>query len=327
MFSYQQKESEVRNLNKTRFITITCWIVTTLVLIGLVAWAITGPLLNLEGGFAGFGWGTFEERTTRSIPMDGIDSMYIDWTSGRVSIEPHDGNDIRITEFSIRELRDNQIFSVNTQDGTLRVDFSERRGGGWNMPSKRLEVLIPRHFENFDDFSVRTVSGRIYISGLNATNLNVHTTSGRVEASRVSVHELYVNTTSGRIEIDGANTFSTNLRTVSGRIEVRDSNAQDLTTRTTSGRHYLSGAFGEVTARSTSGRLEIESSIVPESLYANATSGRIAVTVPNIDPISVSYSITSGRFSSEIPIISHSGAEAQFNLSSTSGRITIYAAN
>ena len=314
-------------MNKTKFITIACWIISTAVLVGLVAWFISG--IGFAGGRdswfgAGFGLGYFEERTTQNVPVYDVDSMNIDWTSGRVSISRHHGSDIRITEFSQRELRDGEEFRIDVIDGTIRVNFHSNPGIFRNTPSKRLEVLIPYAFEHFDDFHVRTVSGRVNINDINALNINVSTTSGRIEASNLAAETLALNTTSGRIEIYDSNADDMNLRTVSGRIGLTNTQAENLYSRTTSGRHYLSGTFNDITARSVSGRIEVISSIVPANLTVNTTSGRIEVMVPNEgEPISVQYSLRSGRFSSDIPVITGVNY-AQFQLSSTSGRISIY---
>jgi DUF4097 and DUF4098 domain-containing protein YvlB len=116
------------------------------------------------------------------------------------------------------------------------------------------------------------------------------------------------------------------LQTVSGRVDTTRTQAQRIRSETTSGRHALFGSFGEVNARSASGRIEISSDIVPESLVAHALSGRIDVTVPRDGTPTVHYSTRSGRFTTDIPIMLH-GADAQFNLSTVSGRISISALN
>jgi len=272
--------------------------------------------------------GNFEARTTQSIPTDDIESIYINWTAGRVAIGRHHGDDIQITEFSQRELRDGEEFRVNTTDGTLRINFSDNINILRNTPAKRLEVLIPYEFDEFDEFYIRTMSGRININNLNALNIEVSTVSGRIELNQIHSHYLNVSTTSGRIEVHNANTFDTNLRTVSGRIEISNSNAQNLESRTTSGRHQISGEFEDITARSVSGRIEIIGSTIPTSIAANTTSGRIEVSVPNEgEPISVWHSLTSGRFSSDIPVTLQNADDAQFRFSTTSGSVRIHTLN
>ena len=312
-------------MRNTRTITIICWAVSAVALLGLLAWFLIGGLFNF--GFGDFvGVGTFDPVGSHSVPADNIHSLDVDWTSGRVHIGTHSGNNIEITEFARRNLRDGEQMWVSTEGGTLTVNFVERRVLRGNMVSKQLEILIPQSMSaDFESFRVNTVSGRVEITGMGANDFAVSTTSGRVELRNITSQTLHASTTSGRIELSSVAADGITLRTVSGRIEAVNTEAGRLQTQTTSGRHELSGSFEEVSARSVSGRIEVRSQVVPESLVAHATSGRITVFVPGGEAISVQYSTRSGRFSSAIPVITHGGAGAQFELSTTSGRISIYA--
>lgn len=313
-------------MRNTKIVTIICWAVSALALLGLVVWFLVSGLFNFSFGFDGFGVGTYDLVGSHSVPADNIDSLDVDWTAGRVYIGVHNGTNIEVSEFARRNLRDGDQMVVSTDGGTLTIEFAERRVVRGNMPTKQLEILIPQSMaENFADFRINTVSGRVEVINISSDSFAVSTTSGRVELRNITAQTLHASTTSGRIELSTVEADSIVLRTVSGRIEAFNTEAVSLQTQTTSGRHELSGSFGEVNARSTSGRIEITSQIVPESLVARASSGRIGVTVPSGDAISVQYSTGSGRFNSAIPVITHGGAGAQFELSTSSGRISIYA--
>lgn len=315
-------------MKNTRIITIICWAISALALLGLAVWLIVGGLFNFGFGLDFIGVGTFEPVGTHSVSADNIDSLSIDWTSGRIYVGTHSGSEIQITEFARRDLRDREELSLNTDDGTLSIHFTERRQGisfGFNNLTKQLEVLIPDTLgETFDRFHVNTVSGRVEVRNIQADDFNVGTVSGRIELFDITSSNLSASTTSGRIDVLNVQADEIRLHTVSGRIEAWDTQAESLRTNTTSGRHELSGSFGYVNARSTSGRIEITSAIVPESLSARTASGRISVTVPNEGAISVQYSTTSGSFTSQMPVTTHGGTAAQFNLSTTSGRIEIF---
>lgn len=313
-------------MRHTKRITIICWIITALALLGLLAWALLGGIFNLGGfGLDLFGVGNFDAVGSHSVPADNIHSLDVDWTSGRVYIGVHDGDNIEVTEFARRNLRDNEAMGVSEAGGTLSVRFTERRVLSMNL-SKQLEILIPRSLsENLEHFRINTVSGRVESSGIAAVDAAISTTSGRIELRDMTAQTLTASTTSGRIWLSSVQAEDISLRTVSGRVETSSTTTDRLQTQTTSGRHELSGAFGAVSARSVSGRIDVTSRVVPDTLTAHATSGRITVTVPDGEPISVQYSTRSGRFSSNIPVVTHGGEQAQFDLSTTSGRISIYA--
>lgn len=348
-------------MSKTRIITVVCWVISATALLGFTLWFIIG--LGLNGDSWPFTFGSFEPVGSHLVSAEQIDSISIDWTAGAVYIGAHSGDEIQITEFAQRPLRENEHLKLNVGDGAFAIYFTEHRIMRNNMPAKRLEVLIPYSLsESFEHLHVNTVSGRIGISNINADTFIARTTSGRIELTDISAHTLNASTTSGRIELSTMQAEAIYLRTTSGRIELTDissytldayaisgrislrtvnaeevrlqttsgqivassTRAQILRTNTVSGRHELFGSFQSVNARSTSGRIEILSSIIPESLAATATSGRISVTVPNEGAIGVQFSTRSGRFTSQLPVITHAGADAQFNLSTGSGRISIY---
>ena len=304
-------------MSTTRIITVTCWAISAVALSGLIIWFLVNDV-------PGFEFGSLEPVGTHSVPVDSIDSLFINWTSGAVNIRTHDGNEIQITEFARRGLRENEYLRLNTDGNILAIYFTEHQIIRNNMPSKQLEILIPYTLnENFESFHVNTVSGRIEISNIHANDFTANTVSGRIELSSITSKALSATTTSGRIELASVQAEEIYLQTISGRIVTIDTQAQSLHTNTVSGRHELSGGFDMVSARSTSGRIELTSTIVPEHLAAHTTSGRIEVTVPNEGTISVQHS-TSSRFSSEIPVNHPDNADAHFNLSTSSGRISIF---
>jgi len=319
-------------MSKTKIVTFVCWLVTSLAIIGLAAWLIFGNVINVHGGW--FEFGSFDVSSVHSVPAEDIENLSIDWVSGAITVGVHDGDEIIITELSRRELRDRDRLTYSVSNGRLSIGFSEGRTR-MNPPAKQLEVLLPTAHESdeidderiFADFNITTVSGRVIIDDINADNLSVRTTSGRIELSNSTTKNIELQTTSGRIELENVFGKNANLRTVSGRIVAESTHLESINTHTTSGRHELAGRFYDVESRSTSGRLVIASSIVPDRVEARTTSGRIAVTVPRDEAISVDYSITSGRFSSEIPVITHGGNNAQFRLRTTSGRISIFEYN
>ena len=321
-------------MSRTRIITVICWIISAVALIGLAAWFIIGPIFGLGSGVSLFGGGIggltgpFEEQGTYSVSIEDVNSLYIDWVAGSVTVTPFGGGDIQITEFSQRELRDGEQLRLTTSGGQLQIDFAASRNVMQNMPPKNLEVQIPYELiGNFAYATVRSVSGHINVADLSAGSLNVHSVSGRIELDGISTRTLTANTTSGGILISGTVADEVSARSVSGRIALTDVHAQTLDTNSTSGTQELSGAFEDVSTRSISGRIEITSTTLPASLSANTTSGAVTVTVPDEGPINVQHSSVSGRFESDIPVITGGQDDVQFRLSTTSGRMNIYALN
>jgi len=362
-----------------RIITTVCWLVTGFVLTGLAVWFLTGTVFGFQVETRGFrlpfslgfgGWdsvtGAYELAGAYGEPAAGINSLEIDWISGMVTVMPHDGADISITEYSRRELRDDETLRFDRSGGTLKIWFRERGAAGniviGNVPSKQLEVLVPRAlYKDLSAFTVDSVSARVIADGLGAGVCKVKTTSGGISLSNVSSGNFKADSTSGTITVTSVSAETMDLHSTSGAIHVNGSSAgsldcntssggiivdgafgytklhsssgrlslnntasgSTLNASTVSGSHDLSGAFDAAVVSSSSGRVSFTSAVVPSSLKASSSSGNIDITVPGGAPVTVRHSSSSGRFSSDVAVIMHNSPDAQFNLSATSGNVRI----
>jgi len=343
-------------------------------MIGLAFWFLTGTLFGIgsdrwDSGRFGFitGWeilaGPFEIAGTYNADVYDIDSIDIDWVSGDVTVRPHDGDQIRVTEYAQRELRGTEKFHVSTSGDTLTIRFCEPGHIG-RMPKKRLEVLIPRRLsESIDRLSVETVSGGIDVDSMVTQTLKADTVSGLVNISEITSRTLGVNSTSGAITVTSVLAIDFEAGSTSGAIQVFDSSARSIKCNNTSGSINISGAYGDVSAESLTGRIALDNSerrsiseantssgslylsgsfervevgslsgsisvrsmIVPSTLKADNSSGSITVIVPNEGEITVFHSSVSGRFSSEVPVtMQDRGARFEFTTISGSTSIQEY---
>jgi len=299
-----------------KVITVVCWIITAVALLGLAVWFVTGTVFGFMSDRWG-GWnfgmniggfesltGPFDVEGSRIIDESGVSSISIDWVAGEVRIIPHDENEIRVTEFAQRDLHNNEKFYVSTSGDTLVIKYTERNLRR-RVPRKQLEVLVPRTLsENMDMLSINTVSEGVYVSEINASVLKCDTVSGSVNISG-EFDNIKVNSVSGRVTIENtAQNSVLDAETVSGRMEI-------------------SGAYDRVVVETVSGGVSVTSAVTPSSLKANSVSGSFDITVPEDASISVNHSSISGRLSSDIPIIME-GKGAQFVISTVSGSTKIH---
>ena len=361
-----------------RIITMSCWLITAIALVGLAIWFLTGTVFGYRSDkwnsrglgvewFSGInfgGWerlsGPFETVGTFNYSIININSLNIKWVAGDITVTPHNGNDIQITEFAQRKLSDSEKMHISESGGTLTIKFRESIGS-FRMPQKRLEVLVPRELcGSLDGLTVDSVSGAVFLDNIGSDSIKTNTTSGRVSISNSTARVLDVSSASGSLTLESAQADEIDLNSISGGIRISDSSAKKIDCDTASGSINISGAFGRaklnsvsgritlsnseahstlvanntsgsldisgsfdsVKADSTSGRTSIRSLIVPGSLKVGTVSGSIAITVPNEGSISVNHSSVSGRFSSDIPVVMQN-RNAQFELSSISGSARI----
>lgn len=340
-----------------RVVTIICWIIISAIFLGLVGWFVTGTIFGIRPSWIdrnmpfriGIGGtesltGTFNIVGTYTANPDGITSISVDWISGEITMTPHDGDEIEITEFAQRTLHDNEHLSMRVSDNTLEIEFLDRRVSAriGRMPPKKLEILVPRTLsENLSSLDIDSVSGRVHVYGMSITHIDISTTSGNISLSNIISSEIETNSTSGTIHISDSSSADLDIDTTSGRVDASgafnsvsiDSTSGNVLLNnttvqstanidTTSGSVELSGAFYSVNTDTSSGRVSIRSIIVPSALNVETASGTVTVTIPNEGSITVRHTSGSGRFNSDIPVTLQTRG-AQFSFSTRSGNVNI----
>jgi len=322
-------------MNTLRVITVICWSVSALVLIGLLVWFLTGSVfgiggLNFNNWFSGINIGNlqsltgpFENQGSHIEDTTNLHSVSINWVAGEITVIPYDGNEVRVTEFAQRELRDNERMQVTTDGGTLNIRFRAGVSFAGNMPRKNLEVLVPRELsEEMTRLSISTTSGSINVNSFEATTVRVSSVSASIDVSNIISNDVNISTTSGKITTTSVRAGKLDTSSVSGDTSISESHITTLDASTTSGKTNASGEFQRVDVSSVSGSTTIKNTTVPDRINISSVSGSIDVYIPNNGDIAVSHSAVSGRFSSEVPVIMQNGAP--FSFSSVSGNTNIH---
>ena len=307
-----------------RIVTVVCWVVAALALIGLATWFLVGNVLGINRGgllngiTIGFNSetlaGPFEVVAEYSVPGGGIDSLQIDWVAGEITISPYDGDEFQIREMAQRELRDDENLQISTSGATLTIKYSERSIS--NMPIKRLEVLVPSTFSaNADTLRVDSSSASISVSEINAGSVRADSVSGAVQLSEINARALTSRTTSGSITIASTSADDMSLGSISGAIRTSEIAAKTLKCSTTSGSINLSGSFDQSDIESISGRIMVDNTTPNATAKASTTSGAIEFSGSFA---SVNLGSTAGRIS-----ISSEVVPADLKISTTSGSVTV----
>ncbi|MCL2663203.1 MAG: DUF4097 domain-containing protein [Oscillospiraceae bacterium] len=322
-------------MSTTKILTIVCWVISVLVLVGLAIWFLTsstfggwfnGSGININLG-TGFNiqslTGPFDNRYSEAVNEADLHSIRIDWVAGEVTVIPHDGSDIQITESAQRALDNNEQMRISTDGGTLRIRFREQSIGLINMPRKNLEVLVPRGLsEDLNNLSVSTTSGSIHVQDFNATTFDASSVSATIDVSGIVSNHIDLGTTSGAITATSVRAGKLNASSVSGAVNLSEAYVTAIDVSTTSGRTIAEGEFERVDVSTISGNTTIRSAIAPETMYISSVSGAIDIYLPNNGEITVNHSAVSGRFSSAVPVILQN--RAAYSFSSVSGNTNIH---
>ena len=319
-------------MKTAKIVSIVCWLVTALILIGLVIWFLSGNLFGFRTGYKinmpFFHISSFESLTgpfnavgTFEATVGDVDSLDINWTAGEVTVTPYDGDVVKVIEYAQRELSDNEKFICSISGGTLEVKYCDP---GWNRTNltKRLEVLVPTTLaDKIDVLDVAATSADVIISNISVNTFNLKEVSGNSEISNIKTATSGVHAVSGTIDIEIMTTRTLTMGTVSGEINLTNVTADTLIANSTSGDQDFDGTFKSVDAGSVSGEIRVTSSIDPDNMKIGTTSGGITVTIPGTtDPV-VSYSTTSGDFNTDIPI--RTSGSSDYRLTSVSGSINL----
>jgi len=322
-------------MNATRIITILCWIISAVVLIGLLVWFLAGSVfsgwgilqdVNIFGiniGITENLTGTYEVQTVHTESTNGLGSMHIAWVAGEITVTPYDGDEIKITESAQRTLRANEKMHIRNQNGTLRIEFRDRGINRGRMPRKLLEVLVPHAFaENITNLTINTTSGAVDVSNLKVTTLNLNSVSSKFDVSEVTANNADISTTSGAITVRTMTAGKLSASTVSGAVSVINGAIPVMNISTTSGATSMDGEFDNIDTSTVSGALIIKSSKTPSRINTSSVSGGTQIYIPSTETITVSHSAVSGRFSSDVPVTMQSNGAYSF--SSVSGSTHIY---
>jgi len=320
----------------TKLVTIICWIVSALVLTGLLIWLVTSVIFGSWGFFNNFNvfniniggfenlTGPFESRGVQMENANDVRSININWVAGDVTVIPYDGEEVKITEFAQRELRNNEQMHVSNTNGVLRINFRERGNHRGRMPRKNLEVFVPQSLsKNLADLTINSTSGSIEAAGFETSSLSISTVSASIKISDIVSSDITAGTTSGSINAASLRAGRLNASSVSGAINISDANVPTVDVSTTSGAISLAGTLDVINTSTISGGVSIRSSTVPGRIDSSSVSGGVNVYIPNEGEITVSHSAVSGRFSSDVPVIMQSNAN--YNFSSVSGSTNIHA--
>jgi len=322
-------------MNGMRIATIICWAVSALVLIGLLVWFLVGFAFGGDGIFRDislFGMnirgtqnltGPYEKQSEYAADTANISTLRVNWVAGEITVTPHDGDKVLITELAQRELKNDEKMHITTDGNTLTIRFHERRSMSGRLPRKNLEILVPRELsDSLASLNINTTSGSVDVDSINAVTTNISSVSASTDIRNITSQKLDISTTSGASVISSVNADRIDVSSVSGSLTITDTLTPILSFSTTSGRTNASGEFDRVDVSSVSGNVVLSSTTVPSRIDISTVSGATDIYIPNDGEIAVSHSAVSGRFSSEIPVTMQNGAPYSF--SAVSGNTNIH---
>lgn len=176
----------------------------------ILAAALLGILLSGlkfdRFGFLPFFWVSEESESegdvlqSHNVPASRIQSISVDWASGRITLEPGDGSDIKVTQTG----NDASRPMVLKQSGsTLIVEYcdSKKIRLGTNL-EKDLLITVPAGWQ-CRELEIDAASTEIAVSDLTIEEVDVETASGSSTFTDCHVESLEMSSASGDLDFTG----------------------------------------------------------------------------------------------------------------------------
>ena len=295
-------------------IRIALWTLVAVILVGLLVAGIRGDL-----PFVGINIGTaFHYKDSELYEVGGgtaeaseVNEIEVNWISGKIKIEPYEGNVIVFEETGQKALSEKERMRYYLNNGKLIIQFQAPNRGIniLNNISKDLTIRVPEEFA-LDMLDVETVSGEIRGEGFSARKVDVDGISNRVNLDDILSTDISIESVSGNVVCTGIQVDKIDVESISGAIS-------------------LMGILEEVECNSTSGKISIEPGLDVRRIDAESISGSITVLIPENEGFKVNYSSISGKFYCDFPAsISSEQAvykdgKAIFDIETLSGAIRI----
>lgn len=217
--------------------------------------------------------------------------LYLDLDRGRVTVESHDADRVRIQARA-------------SGWGAWSVDFDLWRDGndvhltgdssGWlpwllwpfGGPRVSVHAWVPRDYS----LAARTAGGRIDLAGLGG-RISAETSGGAV-ALREATGEVDLRTSGGAVEVRGVD-GPLSAETTGGSVTIADVTG-DVWTRTSGGRIQIARAAGEVDAATSGGSILVSFADAPAGCL-ETSGGSIEVRLPEGAGVDLEARTSGGR--------------------------------
>lgn len=274
------------------------------------------------GGSVGYEYANADKYTVGDATVPGAaEALDVHWIDGEVIVEYHDGDGIRISETSRKNLSEDDRLRWWLDGTTLRIQYAKPALRMFSSLEKSLTVSLPRG-TRLKTAAVDAASAAVNVEGLAADEIRLVTTSGSVRGT-TDAKKLTAGSTSGSVDLrqEGA-LESADLGSTSGAAALTAGDVKNLHMSSTSGNltAILSGTaeqaklgatsgdiraeaagFGRAELGTTSGKVNLRTEAFDE-IRIDTTSGEVTAALPENPGFTCEAGTTSGKFSSEISL-------------------------
>lgn len=181
-------------------------------------------------------------KKEQQISLFDLEKVSLEFKSSDVNVFFTEDSQIRVVQYSYKELDEEELFKVDKTAKHITVRESTK----------------PRFFLFYIGFMEQSVYD-VYIPKEYKESLEIKAVSGDVEVEEnLKFEDLTIASTSGDIRMGNVEAKNIKIESISGDIKLGDLTDEDLKLKTVSGDIRVESAKGKIEAKTTSGTIEIK---------------------------------------------------------------------
>ncbi|MCI8352735.1 MAG: DUF4097 domain-containing protein [Clostridia bacterium] len=216
-------------------------------------------------------------KKEEKIDITDIKKINIEFRASDVNIFFTEDSQIRVVQYSYKELEDNRLFEVNKTSSSVTINESSKPRFhlfyiGF-MEQSVYDVYIPKEYK--ESLEIKAVSGDVEVEeNLKFEDLTIASTSGDIKMGNVEAKNIKIESISGDIKLGDLIDEDLRLKTVSGDIRVESAKGK-IEAKTTSGTIEIKELEGNVELTSVSGDVKSDDFKVTGTSRVKTTSGNV----------------------------------------------------
>lgn len=234
---------------------------------------------------------TYDYHASKSMNLDGIDEISIDFYSGDIKFDNEGTNSVKVKvdgEITSSSAYKKPELKCYKEGKTLYVELVKKHSGFLLNYSSNItaNISIPTSYKN--SLKVLCSAGDINISGYELKNLDCNLSAGKLQMQNMSVDTFKYKNSAGNLNADNLKTKSSNFRASAGKIQI---------TKFT----------GDIEGSNSAGNTDIEYDKFNNNVDFSASAGRTKLTLPNDSQFKLDAQASAGSIKTDFSGINVSG--------------------
>lgn len=234
---------------------------------------------------------SYNYHASKSMDLDGIDEISIDFYSGDIKFNNEGTNSIKVKvdgEITASNAYTEPELKCYKEGKTLYVELTKKHMGFFLNYSSDIvaNISLPISYKN--NLKVVSSAGDVNINGYELKNLDCKLSAGKLQMKNVSATTFTYKNSAGNLNADNLKTRSSNLRASAGKIQI---------TKFT----------GDIEGSNSAGNTEIQYDKFNNNVDFSASAGRIKLTLPKASAFKLDAEASAGSIKSDFSSINING--------------------